>query len=610
MGCWDELESRSRQTKNQRDYTPKLSYSESLIPAAKRLDSCLWRELCKNKVATKAESKAPSWDCVGLHGGVISLHSQSKTLDLQHPKATMLWPWGPASTTSWRWSMGTQQKGNIYSNLPWVTHVMQLMQLVGYSTLYCWCKFSCSMVCYVQWRKIGVFGNKLVQNFYQCQTYATTGRSLEAFRDGGFIENPQLTQLSLEHSLNLTNSFGMKHSSMSGESKLILCTSQLLYEIAVSRVYPDFPDYCSDQLSRCHAEGCGCRGSHHQGREVHHRFWPKRRCLHQRVHHESSSICVLCRNFKDRDIDDVERIWVLFFGDCAPPLRMENEGSGPRIYMLVIVTRLCQILKLIRLNVGRDAWSSLPVRSENWQLCWPQVGAIEWERHWKLSKSVANQSQCVLFWFVLWEHKHTWINLHIQCVFPSFSGASGPTAWARASLPWESSRLSIRALDRWSVAVAWLAFEVLRCVISKDDYVAFARKTSMFIDPESTKGNCNELWAWECCESPEWQQIKDSAIESTCANVRNPACQCSRCKTCFPKAPTTLTRLVTQTKNRSLLYVDYDCTRLYPTDFERCADKHAVATWLEKGGPARHVMRQARIFRRFHQTVWVHFKGR
>lgn len=108
-------------------------------------------------------------------------------------------------------------------------------------------------------------------------------------------------------------------------------------------------------------------------------------------------------------------------------------------------------------------------------------------------------------------------------------------------------------------------------------------KTWMFIDPESTKGNCNELWAWECCESPEWQQIKDSAIESTCANVRNPACQCSRCKTCFPKAPTTLTWLVTQTKSRSLLYVDYDCTHLYPTDFERCADKHAVATWLEKG---------------------------
>ena len=165
-----------------------------------------------------------------------------------------------------------------------------------------------------------MFGNKLVQNFYQCQTYATTGRSLEAFRDGGFIENPQLTQLSLEHSLNLTNSFGMKHSSMSGESKLILCTSQLLYEIAVSRVYPDFPDYCSDQLSRCHAEGCGCRGSHHQGREFHHRFWPKRRCLHQRVHHESSSICVLCRNFKDRDIDDAERIRVHFFwGLCTPP---------------------------------------------------------------------------------------------------------------------------------------------------------------------------------------------------------------------------------------------------------------------------------------------------
>lgn len=28
----------------------------------------------------------------------------------------------------------------------------------------------------------------------------------------------------------------------------------------------------------------------------------------------------------------------------------------------------------------------------------------------------------------------------------------------------------------------------------------------------------------------------------------------------------------------SLLYVDYDCTHLYPTDFERCADKHAVVT--------------------------------
>lgn len=28
----------------------------------------------------------------------------------------------------------------------------------------------------------------------------------------------------------------------------------------------------------------------------------------------------------------------------------------------------------------------------------------------------------------------------------------------------------------------------------------------------------------------------------------------------------------------SLLYVDYDCTHLYPTDFERCPDKHAVVT--------------------------------
>eukprot|EP00913_Durusdinium_trenchii_P013117 g12312.t1 len=28
----------------------------------------------------------------------------------------------------------------------------------------------------------------------------------------------------------------------------------------------------------------------------------------------------------------------------------------------------------------------------------------------------------------------------------------------------------------------------------------------------------------------------------------------------------------------SLLYVDYDCTHLYPTDFERCTDKHAVVT--------------------------------
>ncbi|CAJ1338268.1 unnamed protein product [Effrenium voratum] len=28
----------------------------------------------------------------------------------------------------------------------------------------------------------------------------------------------------------------------------------------------------------------------------------------------------------------------------------------------------------------------------------------------------------------------------------------------------------------------------------------------------------------------------------------------------------------------SLLYVDYDCTHLYPHDFERCIDKHAVVT--------------------------------
>ena len=300
-------------------------------------------------------------------------------------------------------------------------------------------------------------------------------------------------------------------------------------------------------------------------------------------------LCVLCRNFKDRDIDDVERIWVLFFGDCATPpkngkwrFRTQNLHAGhchSTMSNPQVDTPECRKGRLELFACSKRKLTV--VLTSSWS-----------NRMRETLKTVqeCGKSKSKRFVLVCFMRTQTHLDqpTHPMCVFHLFFCASGPTAWARASLPWESSRLSIRAIDRWSVAVAWFAFRlVLRCVISKDDYVAFARKTWMFIDPESTKGNCNELWTWECCESPEWQQIKDSAIESTCANVRNPACQCSRCKTCFPKAPTTLTRLVTQTKNRSLLYVDYDCTHLYPTDFERCADKHAVATWLEKGGTSK-----------------------
>ena len=466
MGHWDELEvDRLKNRSFQKLWNAATQLLLVFDPwVAKRLDSCLWGNFVK--VATKAESKAPPWDCVGLHGGVISLDTAKRAK-----------PWGRirkqrccdhedqhrprAGGGAWE----PRRRKTIYSNLPWLTHVMQLMQLVGYSTLYWWYKFSCTMVCYVQWRKIEVFGNKLVQNFYQYQTYATTGRSLEAFRDGGFIENPQLTQLSLEHSLNLTNSLEWRIATW-----------------VVSLIYTNW--YC-----------------------LLHNFWLLWDC------------CFTCPILIFLRISDQQcpvsnpswnplqvpcwRLWMQGIAssrhrlccDCATPNNGKWRFRTPNRKMVVIVTGLKSSSWNASLEGPPGALCLLEAKIDS-------CADLKWEQY----KNERDTENCPRLWqikanallvYLVRTYKHTWINPHIQFVFPSFSShfdglASGPTAWARASLPWESSRLSIRALDRWSVAVAWFALWVLRCVIS--NMFAFARKTWMFIDRECTKEICNELW--------------------------------------------------------------------------------------------------------------------